>query len=243
MIIKFLGTGAADWSSRHADMPERRRYTSTLIDERLLIDQTELIKDSLSEIQGVDALIYTHSHRDHFDIDFQKTIAPKAVYAEKSWAADANAEPITPYVPFEAAGFEILPLPANHSTPRLSEQPLIYLIKGNGKTLLYATDGAWLLNGAYHAILSHKPLDAAVFDGTVGDAFPNDWRVFEHNTLPMVRTMRRSLIDMNALKPDAKVFVTHLARTLHPSQTELEENEKRLGGELIICRDGMTAVI
>lgn len=238
MKFEFLGTGAADYP-KHSDAPGRRRYTSTLVDGSLLIDGTDSIIDFIDKVRSVPAMIFTHSHKDHFDKAFLDEIAPKAVFTEKGWAEEAGAIPITPCAPFEAAGFRILPLPANHSTKNKNEQPLCYILEKDSERILYATDGAWLLNGTYHAIKDGAPLDAAIFDGTVGDDFANDWRIFEHNTLPMVRTMKRSLIGAGLLKENAPVIVTHLARTLHPDHETLVRREKEFGNELIFAFDGM----
>ncbi len=238
MKFHFIGTGAADYP-KHSDAPEKRRFTSTLVDDCLLIDGTESIIEDIDLIRNVPAMIFTHSHMDHFEKSFKDMVSPRESFCEKSWASDCEASPITPYVPFETAGFTITPLPANHSTPRKDEQPLIYILEKDGERVLYATDGGWLLNGAYHAIKKGTPLDAAIFDGTVGDQLPNDWRIFEHNTLPMVRNMKKAMIGANLLKENAPVIVTHLARTLHPDQKTLVENEKKLGNELIIAYDGM----
>ncbi len=238
MKFHFIGTGAADYP-KHSDAPEKRRFTSTLVDDSLLIDATESIIEDLDKIKNVPAMIFTHSHKDHFDKAFKDMVAPVECFAEKSWAAECEAKPLTPYEPVQAAGFTILPLPSNHSTPRKDEQPLIYILEKDGERVLYATDGAWLLNGAYHAIKKGEMLDACIFDGTVGDEFPSNWRIFEHNTLPMVRTMKKALIGAKLLKENAPVIVTHLARTLHPDQKTLEENEKKMGSELIIAYDGM----
>jgi len=141
-------------------------------------------------------------------------------------------------VPVECAGHSILPVPANHSTENPSETPLHFILSDGEKKLLYATDGGWLTNLEYHAVLENAPLDAIIFDGTVGDGFPDDWRVFEHNTLPMVRSMRLALLKMGALKQDAKVFVTHLAKTLHPSHAEIIRRDQALGGFLTVAYDG-----
>lgn len=238
MKFHFIGTGAADYP-KHSDAPEKRRFTSTLVDDSLLIDGTESIIEDLTLVKNVPAMIFTHSHKDHFEKAFKDMVCPKESFCEKSWAAECEATPLTPFVPFETAGFVITPLPSNHSTPRKDEQPLIYILEKDGERILYATDGAWLLNGAYHAIKAGEPLDAAIFDGTVGDQLPNDWRIFEHNTLPMVRNMKKAMIGAKLLKEGALVIVTHLARTLHPDQKTLEENEKALGNELIIAYDGM----
>ena len=238
MKLRFLGTGAADWKGIDA-RGELRRFTSTLIDDSLLIDQTANINYALESIRSVPALIYTHSHRDHFDLANQALIAPKAVYCHESWAKDAGAQPLEIGKSYEIAGFTVIPLPANHSTERENETALAYIIKKGEDTLLYSTDGAWLTNKAYHIIRKNAPLTACVFDGTVGDAYPDDYRVFEHNTLPMVRIVRDSLKKQNLMKSDVRVIVTHLARTLHPTQQELVDRERKMEDPLIVAYDGL----
>lgn len=239
MRFLFLGTGAADWKEPSAD-GEYRRNTSTLVDDELLIDGNETISEHLPALQGVPAMLFTHSHGDHYSQSFLQRVRPARVLCEESWAAEAGAEPLAPGRAFSAAGFGIHPVTASHSTERKNEQPLHYILEKNGQRILYATDDAWLTNHAYHAIKDGAPLDGCIFDGTVGDAFPDDWRVFEHNTLPMVRAMRRALEGAGFLKTGAPVVVTHLARTLHPSQAALEAHEADSPAPLIVARDGMT---
>lgn len=238
MIFKFLGTGAADYP-KHSDAPGRRRYTSTLVDGELLIDGTDSVADFLDEIRGVKAIMYTHSHKDHYDAEFKLRLAPESAFCEKSWAAECGASPVVPGTAFRAAGFTVMPVPSNHSTERTGEITLNYILEKDAERVLYATDGAWLTNRCYHEIKKGAPLDACVFDGTVGDAFPDDWRIFEHNTLPMVRSMRSGLLRAGLLKENAPVIVTHLARTLHPDHETLVKHEKETGGCLIFAFDGM----
>ena len=242
MKITFLGTGAADWQTP-TESGEYRRKTSTLFDGRLLIDGTASIEDSLPILRNVEAMLFTHSHDDHYDAEMLQKIAPRKVFCERSWAKEAGALPVDAGRPFSAAGYEILPVKSNHSTNRADEQTLGYILNANGKRVFYSTDGAWITNSAYHALKDGAPLDAAIFDGTIGDDFPDDWRVFEHNSLCMVRSMRESLTKMGVLRPNAKVVVTHLARTLHPSQAELEARESEREKPLIVARDGMTIEI
>ena len=249
MKIEFIGTGAADWWHREKDgkftpVYENgmlRRFTSTLIDDTILIDGTITVNDSLDKLKGVPVMLYTHSHYDHYDAEFLKAAAPSKVFCHESWSERCGAEGLKFGETREIAGYSVTILPSNHSTDDAAEQTGIYLIEKGDEKLLYSTDGAWITNAAYHIIKKHAPLTCCVFDGTVGDAYPDDWRVFEHNTLPMVRTMRSALLKAGLLREGSKVFVTHLARTLHPSQTELENFEKSQPLPLIIAYDGMVS--
>ena len=94
MKITFLGTGAADWKGPLAS-GEYRRFTSTLFDGRLLIDGTATIADVAPAPGTVDAMLFTHSHIDHFDPAFLKAVSPRRAYAEKSWAAEFGMEQIS----------------------------------------------------------------------------------------------------------------------------------------------------
>ena len=55
-----------------------------------------------------------------------------------------------------------------------------------GTELQKGLDGAWFLRPSWAEMLTHK-FDLMVFDCTVGDS--DDWRLFEHNTIPMLRKM------------------------------------------------------
>ena len=243
MKLKFLGTGAADWSGPDEN-GEYRRLTSTLLDSCLLLDVTSTVLDMIGSKEDIADVFFTHSHSDHYDIAALRALAPCRVWAHESWANEIEGEGLTVYPlrldeSVETAGFHITPMPSNHSSRREYETTLHYLIEKDGKTLLYATDGAWLLNAEHHFIGS-KQLDAAVFDATIGDGHEGDWRIFEHNSLSMLRLMISTMQNTGRLKPTAPVFMTHLARTLHPSQAELERNAVP---PFIVCRDGLEAEI
>jgi len=65
-----------------------------------------------------------------------------------------------------------------------------------------------------------------VLDATIGDV-PGDYRVFEHNNLTMVLEMQRSL----ALYVK-RFCISHMARTLHGTQKELEDRMRPHGIEV-----------
>ena len=243
MKLTFLGTGAADWNGPDA-RGEYRRLTSTLIDGSLLIDVTHTVDDMIENPAAITDVLFTHSHDDHFDLDALRALAPVCVYAHESWAGEITGEGLT-VVPLrigesvQAGGFTVTPMASHHSTGKDYETTLHYLIEKNGQTLLYATDGAWMLNRA-RRLIGALPLDAAVFDATIGDIVKGDYRVFEHNSLDMVRLMTATLRSVGVLRESAPVFLTHMARTLHPDQKTLEAS---LQPPFIACYDGMTAEI
>ena len=143
MRFLFLGTGAADWK-RPQDTGEYRRNTSTLVDGEMLIDGNETISEALPMLENVPAMLFTHSHGDHYSRPFLQRVRPRRVFCEESWAEEAGARPVIPGSAFSTAGFRILPVTASHSTGRKNERPLHYILEKDGKRVLYATDGAWL---------------------------------------------------------------------------------------------------
>ena len=241
MKLKFLGTGAADWNGPDEN-GYLRRLTSTLFDDTLLIDVTKTVLDMIDQPEAITDVFFTHSHADHFSIEALRSLAPCRVYAHESWAGEIEGTGLTVIPlkigePVKAGRFSVTPLPANHSTEKAYEQPVHYLIEKEGKRLLYATDGAWMLNRAHH-IIGKQSLDAAVFDATIGDGHDGDWRIFEHNSIDMVRLIIRSMYEMGRLKKNAPVYLTHLARTLHAPQPILE---KQTETPMVVCRDGLEA--
>ena len=243
MKLTFLGTGAADWNGPDA-RGEYRRLTSTLIDEGLLIDVTHTVDDMIQNPSAITDVLFTHSHSDHYDPDALRALAPVRVYAHESWAGEITGEgltviPLTIGVSVQVGDFTVTPMPSNHSTERDYETTLHYLIEKNGRTLLYATDGAWLLNKE-HKIIGKKVLDAVVFDATIGDMAPGDYRIFEHNSIDMVRLMTDTMFKTGRLRKNAPVYLTHMARTLHAPQKQLEAE---LASPFIPCYDGMTAEV
>ena len=243
MKLTFLGTGAADWNGPD-ERGEYRRFTSTLLDGRLLIDVTRTVLDEIPDPAAITDVFFTHSHGDHFDMDALRALAPCRMYAHESWAGEIEGEGLTVVplrigTPVGAAGFAMIPMPSNHSTAREYETTLHYLIEKDGKRLLYATDGAWLLNAEHH-IIGKKVLDGAVFDATIGDGHEGDFRIFEHNSIDMIRLMLKTLYKTGRLREGAPVYLTHLARTLHGTQAELEARTEK---PFIVCYDGMEAAI
>lgn len=240
--VRFLGTGAADWKNRSKGT-ERRRLTSILVDDAILVDYTASDRDMLPCAVIPEAILYTHSHSDHFDAAAAIGTGVKKVYVGTTWFeyaveafAKASAESVLPapeIVPLdifssvEIGGIRFTALPANHSTSLQDEQTLIYLIEKNGTRLLYATDTGGIPAAAAKAagLDAHStgsPIHGLIMEATMSDE--EDFRIFTHSSVGTV------LRTVNVLEktgrytpaPGQRVYLTHLARTLHGTQQELD---------------------
>ena len=79
------------------------------------------------------------------------------------------------------------------------EVSLYYLFSNESVCWLYATDGSWILNQTWKILKEHM-LDCWVVDCTIGDGYEGDGRIFEHNSLPMIRIMAETLFKQGVLK-------------------------------------------
>ena len=239
MKIRFLGTGAADWKEPN-ERGEYRRLTSTLFDGGLLIDFTASAQDMLPEGVCIRHILITHSHADHFDPEAIASLAPAALYAHESWAEEIHVpgievHPVRIGEWVRAGEYEFMALPSNHSTERAHEQTVNYLLRKEGRLFLYATDGAWLPNRSLH-LMKGMNLSGMAIDATIGDGHAGDYRIFEHNSLPMIRIMVNPTQQPVLLNPYASSYLTHMARTLHGSQQEVEAG---VTAPFVVCFDGM----
>ena len=238
--LRFLGTGAADWDPRCASAdPAFRRLTAALLSDDLMIDCGPCVYEFLSAfscpalLRNVHDLLITHSHNDHFSAEnirrlCEEADTPVTVYGDPVLASLLPQSdklvfvPVKLFEPFSAGRYTVTALPANHSTGFWEEQPLHYVIEepAEDKTLFWGCDGGWLLNHTYHALLQKK-FDAMIFDCTVGDSY-GDFRDFEHNSIPMLEEMIRSLCHTrHILKENGQLYACHMARTLHSDHETL----------------------
>jgi len=210
MKLHFLGTGAADWDITHPQKSvDYRRYSSLLIDDRLLVDPGPCVYEFAETfgyphlLDGVETVVNTHRHGDHYS---EKTLGRLGVPLMEI----GDMETV------EAPHYSITALPANHATA-LSPHALV-IEDREGKRVFYGCDGAWLLYPTWRAV-KQMHFDLMIFDCTIGDV-PGDFRIFEHNSIAMVELMCQTL------RPYSDRFmVSHMARTLH---TDHETLRRRL---------------
>ena len=246
--MRFLGTGAADWNGRD-ERGELRRLSSVLLDSKILIDFTPTDEDMIPTGVKPEAIFYTHSHGDHYNPPAALRLGLKKVFLGGTWidramedfakAAKENDLKVPEIVPLSPGdkvtihGMTLTALPANHATGDLKEQTLMYLIEKQAVRVLYATDtgGIPAIAARIVGIDPHakgKPITGLVMEATMGMGTEGDedFRIFTHSSVGTVLRTTHMLLDKGRYTPaeGQPVYLTHLARTLHGTQAELDAN-------------------
>lgn len=245
--VRFIGTGAADWDGRD-ERGEWRRYSSILIDNRILIDFTAQGFDMLPSGCMPEAIFYTHSHGDHYNAEAAVKLGVRRVYIHQSWFDRAVAEfgkaskklglkkpetiPFCIAQPIQAADVTFVALPANHATSFTMEQAVVFIVQKGGTRLLYATDTGGLpgVTTRYAGIDAHtketQPITALIMEATMGIDHEIDFRYFNHSSVATVEKTVKVLTMTNRYLPPKgqPVYITHMARTLFGTQAETEES-------------------
>jgi len=255
--ILFLGTGAADWPGEYdasleaAEKGTVRGMASILVNGKVLVDCGPTVWDAMrlfgADPRQVSDLLITHTHGDHLNGEALEQLIgarvgeePLRVGVEESGLERVPVleglvvESLEVGQQFEIGGVSVLALAANHVV-KSPEQPLHFLFQREGRTVLYATDGAWLLKETWLRLRETK-LDAILWDATNGDS-QGDWRIFEHNSVDMIRIMLQTLRKEELLAPGAQVLLTHMARTLCAPHEEMRASLEPEG--LVPAHDGM----
>ena len=249
MKVKLLGTGAADFlpslkdTNRYTVDIEIRRSTCTLIDETLLIDCGPHLLDEIKlfggDITKMDNILLTHYHGDHINKEVLTEFVSLRGKKVNLWYNEEIAmpeiegvilKPIKIQQEFEVDGFKITALAANHNKGAVH-----YSIEKDDKKIFYGCDGAWLLMDTFY-FMKDKGYDMMIMDATMGN-YDGDWRVCEHNSIPMVKMLVKSFKSYGVTKEDTKIVLDHLARTLHRSYEITQEAVKDEG--FIIGYDGL----
>ena len=260
MKLLCLGTGAADWPiDRYDEFPFFRRFTSTLVNDDLLIDPGPHVYHYIEKnncpalLVGVKNILVTHSHGDHFTPATVRKIAD-ANGGVALWGSFACRDKLIAALGdlgniefhelkkgdrLSIGGYDVLTVPSNHSTDVADEITFHYAITdGAGKQLFYALDGGWLTREEWNMIRAAKyAFHAIVMDCTMGDTVM-EIRIFEHNTIPMIEIMADTIRAMKVLRPEVgQIYANHMARTLHKDHKSLTARLAPL--DIIPCRDGM----
>lgn len=264
LLVRFLGTGAADWNGMD-ERGELRRLSSVLLDNRILIDFTPSDADMLpTGFRRPDAVFYTHSHSDHYNAKAAiGTLKASVVYVGDTWlerakadfaAAAAGLGQSAPKVIGLAVGqktkcgdITITALPGNHATKDYNEQTLIYLIEKGSVRVLYATDTGGIpvraarIVGIDAHIADGKPITGLIMEATMGIDHDEDFRIYTHSSVGTVLRTAHVLQATGRLNaPQGQpVYLTHMARTLHGTQARLDTS---LPSPLRAAYDGLEVI-
>jgi len=242
MKLLFLGTGAADWIPEwHERVGYVRRYSSALINDDLLIDPGPDIWDYREKLgtpdmfKNIKSIIVTHSHDDHFKVSSIRRLCKEAdhpikVFMEKnSFGKFAKEDeipgvilcPLTPTVPFETEGYNIIPCRSNHSKFLEGEQSLNYIVreKSSGRAFFYGSDSGWIVYDTWQLIKQERP-NVVIFECTVGPNQEGDDRIFGHTSVPMIGIMMQTMTKQHGPADDARYYTTHMAMTLHKNHED-----------------------
>ena len=265
LMVRFLGTGVG--SNGMEDGPrarsihgQLRRWTSILLDGRVLVDFTAVNFETLPKGCSPEVIFYTHSHPDHFDPAAALSLGVKRIYCHNSWAKIARGMfrkagngRRTPDViglefgmPVVEGGMTFTSLPANHSTSKKNERCSIYLVEKGTTRFLYATDTCGLPRDALKLTVNSRnppnPLTAIVMEATAGVGHQNDAGLFfSHSSVDTVARTVQALVDTGRYRPPfgRNVFITHLWRAHYPPQAETDAD---LPSPLKAAYDGLEVV-
>ena len=252
MELLFLGTCAHNYSPRlQTDCADKfdndaRRSSCALVNGHILIDCGDHALDSMriAEIQlsAVTDVLVTHFHCDHYNAEHLRIIARAKETPLRVWVSEEAVLPEIDNVEFHRmtklqiymlpCGMQVTGLFANHDPEFFPQQ---FLLEQDGKTVLYATDGAWFMLKTYYYLRDRK-VDAFIVDATVGD-YEGDYRMAEHNSIPMIRLMLPSLKTAGIIDEHTAVWLTHIAPSLHKPHAETVEIVKADG--MNVAYDGL----
>lgn len=252
IIITLVGTGAADHFWDRIGEAGVRGSAGTVINESVLFDYGVTGKANLQRAQldpdCLKAIIFTHSHRDHFYPDAVKELlaarknpSPLAIYGSRELIGQLREEKnchLTSLVPgdkFSVDGMEFTALQANHLLDDPQEFAFHYLVETARGNLLYALDGAGFTKPEW-LLLKGRHLDLIIIDATMAES--GNWRIFEHNDLEMISHICKTLRRAGVIDENTRVVISHMARTLWPSTQEEVEDLARVHG-FSAAYDGM----
>lgn len=234
-----------------------RTRSQAVIDDILLVDfppdtYFHTLRDGL-ELHKIHSCIITHAHPDHFypedfimrDGGFATLSddTPLTVYCPKAAAEKFDKcthfglndrviqKTITAFESFDAEGYHITPLAADH---RAFKDAVIYLIEKEGKMVLYAHDTGYFPEATWKWLGENKPhIDFATFDCCYGLKYCHSNHMgFETVCEVRERLSKLGLIDQNSL-----CCINHFSHNVGPLHDVLEEHAK--GFNFLTAYDGM----
>lgn len=243
---------------RRAGEEEFRTRSQVLIDGILSIDfPPEAYYHSLKfgvNLSKLKYLLVTHSHMDHFYAhDFVLRGYKFADLAEEKLEIFGNAEvkavfdectaremkscvsphlvfnTIKSYEEFGAGEYNVITLPANHST---REDALLFCIRREGKAYLHLYDTAVVSDAALDFLASKKvKVNAVCFDCTFVDNSVGAGA--RHMGIADDMSVKEKLLSRGIIDGNTKLIISHFSHNSKPFKERLKGIEEKYG---VICR-------
>lgn len=200
------------------------------------------------QLNQIHSCILTHNHSDHFypaDLEMRGSWfaelaeeRPFTVYATSPAIHQARQildqskqgeegkvvlQEITPFVSFEAEGYSITPLRANHD-PKCN--PVIYIIEKDGTCVLYANDTGYFTEDTWEYLITQKKVfDLVSLDCT---AFYKKTSG-NHMGLPNAIEVRKRLKDCMLTNENTTYVLNHFSHFGRYTYEDMLEEAKKEG--------------
>lgn len=236
-----------------------RTRSQAIVDEELLIDfpadtYLHVLYGGL-RLEKVRNLIITHAHSDHlYPADFEMRREGFAhglsscltVYGTSAVISVCRGIPhiallevqgriafkqIVPFEPFEAGGYRITPLAANHDA---AAGPVFYLVEKGNEALLYANDTGYFPEETWQYLEKSRPgIGLVSFDCTCGIYDNRNGHLGFHNVLEV----RERLYEIGCISQESIIAITHFSHNGGATYDEMCETAEK--EQILVAYDGM----
>ncbi len=241
-----------------------RRRTSYLLDDDTLIDYgPDIYFQSIAfdiDLQNIKRIFITHSHEDHLDAiellwrqgGYSRVTKWIDIYSNQTVIERLhkdlgvyNSVMQTSLDPLKIRNHQLsvgkeeiiddiklLPLEASHASPE--EDAMNFILERNEKKVLIGNDTGWWKDSTWEMVKDAK-MDAAIIE-SCSPVKPMNYSGHLDGTQTVA--FRDKLLELRALKPDAKVYTNHFS---HNGGLVLqEEMEKFFHPQgITVCYDGL----
>ncbi len=239
---------------------EIKTRSQAIVDEKILIDfppdtYMHILYGGL-DLKNVHTLLVTHSHPDHlYERDFWCRLngmandieeVPLHIYLADSAYELAKAftdnnmkgsgrivlHRIEPFVSFEAEGYKVTPLAADHDE---KSTPVIYIIEKDGRRMLYAHDTGVFPDKTWEYLARYdNPFNLVSIDCTA--MLLEGWHR-HHLGLDSDAEVIDRLRSMGLLDEESRIFVNHFSHNGKATHEELVKAAEKYGFD--VSHDGL----